>query len=48
VKQLKALGWKTVLIAGKPAANQPPVADGHIFIGCDVVGILGDLLGVKS
>ncbi|MFO0599298.1 MAG: methylmalonyl-CoA mutase family protein [Myxococcaceae bacterium] len=45
VKTLRTNGWKTVLIAGKP---QDFGSDGHIFMGCDVVGTLAGLLEVAS
>lgn len=47
-KSLKAAGCKQVLMAGKPGANEAELrqagVDGFIFIGCDVVATLSDLL----
>lgn len=49
-KALKAAGCKQVLLAGRPGANEAAFReagiDGFIFIGCDVVSTLSDLLDV--
>lgn len=47
-KSLKVAGCKTVLLAGRPGANEAELraagVDGFIFIGCDLVETLGNLL----
>lgn len=47
-KALKQLGCQRVLIAGKPGANEAELraagVDGFIFMGCDVVETLSNLL----
>jgi methylmalonyl-CoA mutase len=48
VRALKAAGCKTVLLAGRPGALEAELkaagVDGFIFVGCDVVSTLSDLL----
>jgi methylmalonyl-CoA mutase len=52
VRALKAAGCERVLVAGRPGALEPSLreagADGFIFVGCDVVATLSDLLGGQS
>lgn len=47
-RALKAAGCKMVLLAGRPGALEADLkaagVDGFIFVGCDVVAMLGDLL----
>jgi methylmalonyl-CoA mutase len=50
VAALKAAGCKRVLVAGRPGALEAPLreagVDGYLFVGCDAVAILSDLLEV--
>jgi methylmalonyl-CoA mutase len=52
VRALKAAGCARVLVAGRPGALEPALreagADGFIFVGCDVVATLSELLGGQS
>jgi len=52
VRALKAAGCGRVLLAGKPGENEKALreagVDGFVFVGCDVVGVLGELLEVGS
>ena len=52
VRALKAAGCKRVLLAGRPGALEEPLRragiDGFIFVGCDVVTTLSDLLDTPS
>ncbi|AKT41204.1 methylmalonyl-CoA mutase family protein [Chondromyces crocatus] len=49
-RALKAAGCKQVLLAGRPGALEPSLreagVDGFLFVGCDVVPMLSDLLDV--
>jgi methylmalonyl-CoA mutase len=49
VRALKAAGCGRVLVAGRPGPLEPALrdagADGFIFVGCDVVATLSELLG---
>jgi methylmalonyl-CoA mutase len=51
-RALKAAGCGRVLLAGKPGANEGALreagVDGFVFVGCDVVGVLGELLEVMA
>ncbi len=51
-RALKAAGCKRVLIAGRPGALEAALreagVDGFIFVGCDVVKTLSELLGAQS
>jgi methylmalonyl-CoA mutase len=48
VKALKAAGVKKVYLAGRPGALEAPLKeagiDGFIFLGCDVVATLTEVL----
>ncbi|MEO7110915.1 MAG: methylmalonyl-CoA mutase family protein [Polyangiaceae bacterium] len=48
VRALKSVGCKIVLLAGRPGALEADLktagADGFIFVGCDVVSTVNDLL----
>ncbi len=50
IKALKSAGCTRVLMAGRPGANEAALreagVDGFIFIGCDVVSSLNELLDV--
>jgi methylmalonyl-CoA mutase len=50
VTALKAAGCKRVLVAGRPGALEAALhaagADGYVFVGCDAVAILSELLDV--
>jgi methylmalonyl-CoA mutase len=50
VTALKAAGCKRVLVAGRPGALEASLhaagADGYVFVGCDAVAILSELLDV--
>ena len=52
VRALKAVGCGRVLLAGKPGENERALreagVDGFVFVGCDVVGLLGELLEVGA
>ncbi|MEJ7729595.1 MAG: methylmalonyl-CoA mutase family protein [Polyangiaceae bacterium] len=52
VRALKAAGCGRVLLAGKPGEQERALreagVDGFVFVGCDVVGVLGELLEVAS
>ncbi len=52
VRALKAAGVARVLLAGRPGALEADLRaagiDGFIFVGCDAVAILSELLEVKS
>jgi methylmalonyl-CoA mutase len=47
-RSLKAAGCRRVLLAGRPGALEPALreagVDGFIFVGCDVVAVLSELL----
>lgn len=49
---LKALGCPRVLLAGRPGKLEAQLreagVDGFIFVGCDVVAVLSEILGVPS
>lgn len=49
VRALKAVGCKRILLAGRPGALEGALreagVDGFLFLGCDVVATLSDLLG---
>ena len=51
-RALKAAGCKRVLLAGRPGALEPPLreagVDGFVFVGCDAVAALADLLGALA
>jgi methylmalonyl-CoA mutase len=51
-RALKKAGCARVILAGRPGANEATLreagVDGFIFVGCDVVSILSQLLEVKS
>lgn len=51
-RALKAAGCKRVLVAGRPGALEAPLreagVDGFVFVGCDAVAILSDLLQEPS
>ena len=51
-RALKAAGCQRVLLAGRPGAHEATLraagVDGFIFVGCDVVKTLAELLGAKS
>ncbi|HVK70053.1 MAG TPA: methylmalonyl-CoA mutase family protein [Polyangium sp.] len=51
-RALKAAGCKRVLVAGRPsrldASLREAGVDGFIFVGCDAVTLLSELLGVPS
>jgi methylmalonyl-CoA mutase len=48
VRALKAAGCERVLVAGRPGALEPALreagVDGFVFVGCDTVAVLTDLL----
>ncbi|HWE28128.1 MAG TPA: hypothetical protein VHB97_09010 [Polyangia bacterium] len=51
-RALKAAGCARVLLAGRPGALEATLreagVDGFIFVGCDVVKTLAELLGAQS
>jgi methylmalonyl-CoA mutase len=51
-RALKAAGVARVLLAGRPGALEPELraagVDGFVFVGCDVVAALADLLGARA
>jgi methylmalonyl-CoA mutase len=51
-RALKAAGCKRILLAGRPGALEATLreagVDGFIFVGCDVVKTLSELLGAQS
>lgn len=48
VKALKARGVRRVIVAGRPGALEPSLreagVDGFVFVGCDAVGFLSEVL----
>ncbi len=51
-RALKASGCGRVLVAGRPGALEATLreagVDGFIYVGCDAVAVLGELVGVAS
>jgi methylmalonyl-CoA mutase len=51
-RSLKAAGCEHVLLAGRPGALGPALreagVDGFLYVGCDAVALLSELLGVRS
>lgn len=51
-RELKAAGCARVLLAGRPGPLEPALReagiDAFIYVGCDVVTILGNILGAQS
>ena len=51
-RELKAAGVKAVLLAGRPGAIEADLraagVDGFLYVGCDAVAVLSDVLAKFS